>query len=628
MPAIVSVSAKEILDSRGNPTVHVALTLDSGHIVETSVPNGIRHYGQESFVLYDQDPHHMDGKGVGKAVALINQTIGPQLVGQDPTQQTALDQWLLQLDPTPQKTQAGANTFTALSQAILKAGAVASGLPLYHHLINTYHLTEGATIPVCLYGLVNGGQYGAGNLDIQEFLIIPASHVDYRVSLEIENSLRSELQKILRTNKANYSMGELGGFTPFLQKNTDVFEFIIEAARNTPYILARDFFFGIDSGAEMMTDRGKYLLKDKSVLYSDRELLDFYKSLREQFHLTYFEDPFTAKDTAAWKMLTEDLGDTTRIAGDIITATNPKLVQQAVQDKTCNTLVVKPSQIGTVTEAIEAIRIARAAGWSIVISQRTGETNDDFLADFAVGVGAEFVKFGPTNRGEAVSKYNRLADIYRDIEKAVAQGATPMTDATQLTNPVPAVDEATLPEQPAPVEPAMAEPDLSLDEPPMNIPQNVPPAMPAAPATPPAPTQPTAEAPVAPAPPAATPPTQATADLSQPVAVTPPAPSVPPMAAEPSSPLPPPTVPPAPSVPPVAPLTPPLQTPTEPAVNVAPTPSPSQPADTQPLEMDMQKTIDSTLAEIGAQPPAPAVTETPSEPSDQPASLPPEPPLS
>lgn len=549
MPAIASLRAKEILDSRGNPTIQVTLTLDDGRTVETSVPNGIRRYPQEAFVLYDQDPNHMEGRGVGKAVALINQTIGPQLVGQDPTQQAQLDAWLLQLDATPQKTQAGANTFAAVSQAILKAGATASNLPLYQCLLNQYQLAETAAIPTCLYGLVNGGQYGTGNLDIQEFLIIPASHSDYRVSLEIESAIRGQLLKVLQQHKANYSTGALGGFTPALQKNSDVFEFIIEAARNTPYILARDFFFGIDSGGDQLVERGKYSLKDKSTAYSEKELLEFYKSLREQYNLTYFEDPFAIKDANSWRTLTGDLSETTRIAGDIITATNPELVKQAVANHLCNTLVVKPSQIGTITETIEAIKIARATGWSIVISQRTGETNDDLLADFAVGVGAEFVKFGPTQRGEAVSKYNRLADIYREIELANAQQGATMIQ----TNP----------------------PADETSSPPMNTPPDLPVATPAAPAATSAPGQ--------------IPQTDLSAQLAQPVnvgAIVPPSAAETPVVDLPVN-IPPPTTPPA---PPVAPAS------TAPSPVAAPTPT------DKPLEANMQQAIDSTLAEIGAVP--------------------------
>ena len=483
MATIKSLQAKEILDSRGDPTIQVDLQLDSGEKIETSVPNGIRQYPSEAKVLFDQDPEHQEGKGVRKAVNLIDKTIAPQLIGQDPTQQAEIDQLLLQLDNSPDKAQVGANTLIAVSQAVAKAGAVANNLPLYQYLLDQHQLTDHIAIPVCLYGLINGGQYGTGNLDIQEFLVIPASHVDYRVSLEIESALRTTLQTIFKDQKANYATGELGGFTPSLQKNSDVFEFIIEAARKTSYILARDFFFGIDAGAEQLLEKGKYLIKDKPTAFSEKELLEYYKDLQTQYSLTYFEDPFAAKDIHSWQTFVTDLGKTTRIASDIMTATNPRLIEQAIQNQSSNTLVVKPSQIGTLTETLEAVRIAKTAGWSIVVSQRTGETNDDFLADFAVGIGAEFVKFGPTNRGEAVAKYNRLADIYLALEKNIKEGAImqpnqptgdnqvsptvnePATGiSTEPTNEVPAKSATGSVDKPA-VQPEQSTDSASLPEP-------------------------------------------------------------------------------------------------------------------------------------------------------------------
>jgi enolase len=436
MAAIKSLHAKEILDSQGNPALQTTLELDTGLRVESSVPNGAKHHPQEAAILLDQNPGRMGGKGVQKAVAFINQTLGPQLAGQDPSKQAEIDQYLIQLDGTNQKTQLGANTLTGVSQVVLKAAAGAAGVPVYQYLLDRYRLADRARIPTSLFGLINGGQYGSGNLDIQEFIVIPASHIEYSTALEIENTLRQALQQLLKEKKANYATGALGGFTPFLQKNSGVFELIVEAARKTPYILSRDFFFGIDSGAENLLERSKYSLRDKpSSYYSERELLDYYLGLRERYNLTYFEDPFIARDTNAWKSFVSELGGTARVAGDVITATNPELVAQAIENKYCDTLVAKPSQIGTITETIEAIKQAKVAGWGIVVSQRTGETNDDFLADFAVGVGADFVKFGPVNRGEAVAKYNRLSDIATGAGNGTAVSPTPVAPPTPPTTP-------------------------------------------------------------------------------------------------------------------------------------------------------------------------------------------------
>jgi enolase len=572
MATIKGLTAKEILDSRGNPTIQVDLELDSGETVSTSVPNGIRPYPSEAKVLLDQDPEHKGGRGVQKAVNLINQTFAPQIVGQDPTQQETIDQLLLQLDGTPDKAQVGANTLIAISQAVAKSGAVASQLELYEYLLQKYQLTDHTAIPVCLYGLINGGQYGADNLDIQEFLVIPASHIDYRVSLEIESALRTILQDILKERKANYAMGELGGFTPSLQKNSDVFEFIVEAARKTAYILARDFFFGIDTGAEQLLDKSKYLIKDKSTAYSENELAEYYKDLQKQYSLTYFEDPFVAKDTRSWQSFTADLGKTARVASDILTATNPQLVQSASQNQLANTLVVKPSQIGTLTETLESVRIAKKAGWSIVVSQRTGETNDDFLADLAVGIGAEFVKFGPTNRGEAVAKYNRLADIYLKLEENIKKGTNMQTDQPTGNNPT--------------------SPGTSTNN-----------SQPATPMTPSAPPLPTAQ-PSAPAEkPAETPAINEQVSLGDTDAVTNPT-----------------NTPSAPAAPPASmPSAPAMPKPGEALINTPPMAAPMTPpappaepvAQEPPAEAEVQKTIDHTLQEIGATQPTPSAPPAP-----------------
>ena len=597
MATIHSLRAKEIFDSRGNPTILLALQLDTGEIVETSVPNGIRQHPTEAKTLHDQDPQHMDGKGVQKAVNLINQTLAPQVVGQDPTQQEELDQLLLKLDATENKAQTGANSLIAISQAVMKAGALASGRPLYQYIFEKYQLADRLSIPVCLYGLVNGGQYGPANLDIQEFLIIPASYSDYRVSLEIESAIRGELQRVLKEKGANYSTGALGGFTPYLQKNTDVFEFMLEAARKTSYILSRDFFFGIDSGGEQLLDKGKYSLKDKSTAFSEKELQEYYKDLQEKYNLNYFEDPFAAKDVDAWQRFTAELGQTTRIASDILTATNPKLVQKAIQEQTGNTLVVKPSQIGTLTETLQAVRIAREAGWSIVVSQRTGETNDDFLADFAVGIGAEFSKFGPVNRGESVAKYNRLADIYLALEKIIQEGtAMPQTDQPNPTQPsgddTASDSPATPPTPPAaptePAAPAAPTDDSGLPKP-TDAPAATPPAGGQAP-QPPAGGQPSIqdEVPLAPPTPGATPPDQTAAPAA-------------------------PAAPTAPTEPTAAPAANQADTQSEAPINTPPAAAPiSQPATPKPTDppkpgeqpeaADMQQAIDSTLQEIGAQP--------------------------
>jgi enolase len=571
MSAIRAILAKEILDSQGHPTIKVSLWTDDGFFVESHIPNASKALPHEGQPLIDNDPEHKSGKGVLKAVELINQTFAPQLVGKDPSQQEQLDKILIDLDGTELKSQFGVNTIAAVSQVIFKAGAAILGMSVYQRLFEQYKLVSYLKIPTCIFGLINGGKYGSGNLDIQEFLIMPASHIDYRVSLEIEDAMRTNLYQLLKERGAGYSTGLLGGFTPSLQKNTDVFEFIIEASHKTDYILSRDFFFGIDAGAEDMVDRGKYSLRDKSTAYSEKEISDYYKNLKEKYNVTYFEDPFTTKDTELWKGFTADLDGAAKVVLDSLTVTNTKKIQEAVQNKYGNAIIIKPSQIGTVTEAIQAVKAAKDAGWSTVVSQRSGETNDDFLADFAVGSGADYVKFGPTNRGEAVEKYNRLADIYLEIEQQMLEGENmdqsnpqdPSTNpvATDATQPAatPAATDATQPATPAvnPFEPAQEETPAE------------------------APTAPVAEKPAEPV--AAAPEKPLTLGET-------PAPAAPPVADAGMAAQPPMN---APTATPAAPVTPVV----EPAV--------------------AQEAIDSTLAEISptAEKPAEAPAETPAEPA-------------
>jgi len=417
MAKIDGIYAREILDSRGIPTIECALWLDSGAVVATSVPTGTSIGKYEALESRDNDPERMLGKGVLNAANNINTVIFKNLVGKDPTQQTELDQLLIELDGTENKSKLGANTILAASQAIAKAGAISLNVPLYYYFQQKYKLTDQLVIPSCIYTMINGGEHGADNLDIQEFQIIPASHISYEKSLDMAVTLFQKIEEILILKGATHSTGIVGGFTPNLYSNTDVFEILIETIKTSPYTFAQDLFFGIDVAAEQLFDNGKYRLKDKAQPYSSEELIEFYKKIRSLYHVFYIEDPFQEDDQKSWAKLTEDLGDTTKIVGDSFLATNKSKIQKAIQQKTCNTALIKPNQIGTISETIEVIKIAKQAGWQTIMSHRSGETNDDFISDFAVGVGTDYAKFGPPNRGERIANYNRLTQIDFEIRQ-------------------------------------------------------------------------------------------------------------------------------------------------------------------------------------------------------------------
>jgi enolase len=422
MSKIQGVYAREILDSRGIPTIECTMWLDSGAIVATGVPSGTSVGKYEAVELRDNQPNRMDGKGVLQAVDNINNVIAPQVIGKDPANQFEIDQLLVNLDGTANKSRLGANAILAVSQAVLKAGALSSGLPLYYFVQQKYQLVDNLYMPTSIFSLINGGDHGADNLDIQEFQVIPASHMNFLDGLNMGVNIFHTLEKVLVSKGAVHSTGIVGGFTPNLYSNSDVFEIMVETIKATTYTFAQDLFFGIDVAASEIYSGGKYKLKDRADAYSTSELIEYYKKIRDLYHVFYIEDPFYEDDLEGWKTLTKDLGETTKIVGDSLLVTNPKKTQDAIAQKLCNTLIVKPNQSGTISETIEVIKIAKAEGWQVIMSHRSGETNDDLVADLSVGVGADYTKFGPPNRGERVSKYNRLLQINTEINQNIEAG--------------------------------------------------------------------------------------------------------------------------------------------------------------------------------------------------------------
>lgn len=418
MAKIAGIYAREILDSRGIPTIECTCWLDTGAVVITSVPSGTSVGKYEVLELRDQQKERMNGKGVLKAVSNINSIIAPELIGRDPTKQTEIDQHMVNLDGTPNKSKLGANAILAVSQAVLKAGAISLNVPVYYYVQQKYLLTDRVSIPNCIFTLVNGGEHGADNLDLQEFEIIPASHIDFVTALNMGVTLFHRLGDVLISKGAIHSTGLVGGYTPNLYSNTDVFEILLETIKTTQYTFAQDLFFGVDASASQLYENGKYRLKDRSEPFSPSELHEYYKKLRSLYHVFYLEDPFQEDDTEAWKKITSEIGDTTRIVGDSFLVTNKEKTQKAIENRSCNTVLVKPNQTGSISETVEVIRLAKEAGWQTIMSHRSGETNDDLIADLAVGTGSDYCKFGPPNKGERVAKYNRLLQIHEEISQS------------------------------------------------------------------------------------------------------------------------------------------------------------------------------------------------------------------
>lgn len=417
MSKITQIIAREILDSRGIPTVECLVGLDTGENVVASVPSGTSTAKHEAVEIRDNDPARFNGKGVTKVVATINDIIRPVLLGQDPTRQTAADQLLYNLDGTESKSKLGANAILVVSMAVCKAGAASVRLPLYSYLKEKYSLATTLSVPTPIFNLINGGMHGAGNLDFQEFHVIPTSNKPFAKALQEGAEMYMALEQVLISKNAIHSVGVEGGFAPNLFTNLDALELLLEAMKRTPYAFGQDLFFGLDVAANHIYKSGKYVIRDREQPYSTNDLIEYYKELNAKYHIFSIEDPFEEDDWQAWKSLTAQIRDHVVIVGDDLLTTNKQRLQRAISEKSCTAILVKPNQIGTVSETVEVIKIAKDANFKVIVSHRSGETNDDFIADFAVGVGADYTKFGAPIRGERVAKYNRLLAIDAAIGK-------------------------------------------------------------------------------------------------------------------------------------------------------------------------------------------------------------------
>ena len=418
MAKINKIWAREILDSRGIPTVEAACQLDSGVIAVASVPGGTSTGTYEASELRDKDPARYLGKGVLKAIENVNVTLGPAVWGYDVSEQGKIDDRLIAVDGTQNKSKYGANAILAISLVCAKAAALSANTPLYRW-INTLAKQSGITqeirVPTPIFNMINGGLHGAGNLDFQEFHVMPASSKPFadalRMGVEIYMTLGLDLQR----RGAIHSVGDEGGYAPNLFTNADALEVIYESIKETNYQMGRDVFLGLDVAADEFYKDGEYSIRDKSAPLTPDGLLEYYKYLNSQYHLSHIEDPFQEDAWENWKSLTESFQAQLTVVGDDLLVTNPERVAKAISEKACNALLVKPNQVGTVTETLRVIKMARDAGWKIFASHRSGETNDWFIADFAVGIGADFAKFGAPCRGERVVKYNRLLSIESEL---------------------------------------------------------------------------------------------------------------------------------------------------------------------------------------------------------------------
>ncbi len=420
MSKIKQIWSREILDSRGIPTLETACMLESGEIGISSVPAGASTGAHEALELRDTHNQRYLGLGVLQAVNNVNTVLGPALVGMDPTDQESIDRKMISLDGTENKSKYGANAILSISEAVAKCGALAARQPLYSwifSLASKYGICKSVKIPTPLFNMINGGRHGAGNLDFQEFWLIPTSSKTYSEGLQIATEIYYTIGANLKRRGAIHSVGDEGGYAPDLFTNADALEVFVEAIRQTNYALGRDVLLGLDVAASSFYKDGQYLIKDKASEMTDTQLIEYYQSIIEQYKLAIIEDPFAEDAWDTWENFVSQTPPNVVIVGDDLLCTNIKRVEKAIKEKACNAILVKPNQIGTVSESLQVIKISREANWKVVVSHRSGETNDSFIADFAVGVSADYAKFGAPARGERVAKYNRLSTIDVELER-------------------------------------------------------------------------------------------------------------------------------------------------------------------------------------------------------------------
>lgn len=423
MAKIRKVTAREILDSRGYPAVEATVFLDDGTRATASCPNSKSKGSYEAFELYDNDIKHFAGKGVQKAIANIQDQISPQLVGIDATDQRLVDVTMLQLDGTQAKTKLGANAILPVSIAVARAAAKSSVVPLFLYLRNFITKENlGLKLPTPIFDILNGGVHGGYNSDFQEFTVIPATSKSFDEAMEIGVSVYHHLGELLTKNSLPTTIGDEGGFAPPMATNEDGFSLLTQAISASNLRLGYDVFTGLDAAANNFNIDQKYKIKDKALALSSPEITAFYQDLVKRHHTIYLEDPLAEDDWEGWTDLFSQISQHALVVGDDIIASNPLRLQLAINKHAINALVIKPNQIGTVLETLAVAEIARHAGLKLIIANRSGETNDEFIADLAVAIAADHVKFGAPARGERVAKYNRLMYINEQIKKITQAG--------------------------------------------------------------------------------------------------------------------------------------------------------------------------------------------------------------
>ena len=414
MTEIVEVKAREILDSRGNPTVEVDIHLACGAMGRAAVPSGASTGTREALELRDKRSKRYAGKGVATAVGNVMSRIAPAVCGLDAAEQNALDRRMIELDGTAGKSKLGANAILGVSMAAARAAAAAYGLPLYRYIGGM----TARTLPIPMMNIINGGAHAANTLDFQEFMIVPFGAETFAQAVQMGAETFHCLKAILKKNGLNTAVGDEGGFAPDLRSNEAAIAHIMDAIRAAGYRPGKDIGIGMDVAASEFYEGGHYVLKSEKKRLSSGQMIELLEGLVERYPIISIEDGLAEGDWKGWKTLTDRLGGSVQVVGDDIFVTNPGIFRKGIEQGVGNSILIKLNQIGTVTETLETIELARSAGYTTVISHRSGETEDSFIADLAVGVGAGQIKTGSMSRSDRVAKYNQLIRIEEELGEA------------------------------------------------------------------------------------------------------------------------------------------------------------------------------------------------------------------
>ncbi len=408
---IIDVYAREILDSRGNPTVEVDVTLEDGTFGRAQVPSGASTGAYEAVELRDGDKARYLGKGVLQAVKNVNEVIAPEIVGLDATAQVEIDNLMLALDGTPNKSKLGANAILGVSMAVAKAAAKALKLPLYKYLggVNAKEL------PVPMMNILNGGEHADNNVDIQEFMIMPVGATSFREALRMNTEIYHQLKSVLKSKGLSTAIGDEGGFAPNLASNEDAIKVILEATEKAGYVAGKDIMIALDVAATEIYKDGKYHLEGEGVVKTSEEMVAYYEMLVNKYPIVSIEDGLAEDDWAGWKLLTEKLGKCVQLVGDDLFVTNVERLSTGIEKETANAILIKVNQIGSITETFNAIEMAKRAGYTCIISHRSGETEDTTIADIAVALNAGQIKTGAPARTDRVANYNQLLRIEEEL---------------------------------------------------------------------------------------------------------------------------------------------------------------------------------------------------------------------